>query len=159
MKDLLDGDGNPKASGDTTEAIVVRLLDHMWAESKKPSAPSASPEHQEPPPSKKPKVEATIEPASSPDGDDSFSDDEDDSIEVLTPTSRPRNWMFKGYMAFMYFGPYAENREAGRYIDLLQLTDPPKKEQKKALSRGRSICTPPLGEQTREPACSKPKEP
>lgn len=38
--------------------------------------------------------------------------------------------IFRGFMGFMFFGPFHENREAGRYIDLLFLENPPKKDAK-----------------------------
>jgi len=127
VKDELTDDGHPKASGDTIEAIVNRLLDFMYSEWKKAQASEkANPPTQGQ--SKKQKVSRDATSPESTPSEDEIEIDDDVVIEC------PPEWIFRGFMAFMFFGPFHENREAGRYIDLLFLENPPKKDAKK-LSR------------------------
>jgi len=61
---------------------------------------------------------------------DECSEEESDD-KVTEVTEHPSDWIFKGFSIFYYFGHFSENRVADRYIDLLQLADPPKKGDKK----------------------------
>ena len=46
----------------------------------------------------------------------------------------PENWFFPGFMSLMFFGPFKENMEAGRVLDLFIPKDPPA-DRKKEFSR------------------------
>lgn len=149
-KEHLDSDGNPLKSGETPETVMDKILQSMWEESQKTPPKNAdddSSTKSKSPAKKKQKVQTKT--AETDDDDDAAAANAEVDVSVILDADvctvisdgdvtvsleRPANWIFQGFMAFSYFGPFAENRDAGRYIDLLLLCDPPK-EKKKEMSR------------------------
>eukprot|EP00521_Asterionellopsis_glacialis_P008725 CAMPEP_0195285788 /NCGR_PEP_ID=MMETSP0707-20130614/3498_1 /TAXON_ID=33640 /ORGANISM="Asterionellopsis glacialis, Strain CCMP134" /LENGTH=402 /DNA_ID=CAMNT_0040345337 /DNA_START=29 /DNA_END=1237 /DNA_ORIENTATION=- len=127
----LDDAGNPKESGKTQVDVCEQVLDDMWALVEDNTVVISN--------------EKTNNNASSDTGNDSASaldtetDSEGESNGGLKSTTkscdavgtRPRNWYFHGYMAFVLFGPFKENRDNDRFLDFLLKDDPPEQDKKK----------------------------
>jgi len=124
VQDHLDKEGNPIKSGETPESIITALLDFMWLEQSTKKAATAekkkAKDDSTSPPKKKQKVQVA---------NDSKDGTASDEKVTSKGRKRPDDWVFKGFMAFYFFGPFAENRDADRCIDLLLLCDPPKDKQ------------------------------
>ena len=106
--------GEPKQSGNTVASVAEKILKDMWAIDKE---------------SNQGLNKITTEP-----GDDDVTEHEGHS----SCEKPPRNWTFSGYTSFMFFGPFKENIEAKRMLDIFITKDPPsshKKEYSRAFSR------------------------
>ena len=92
--------GEPLHSGHTVEDVVSSILDAMWAmglESSDEESAKKSP------------------------GDKSGEDKPDNKDDKAKPSSGhskdvcPSDWVFKGFMSFMFFAPFEENFEANGF--------------------------------------------
>lgn len=144
----LDEGGNVKESGKTEEDVYEWVLNDMWELLYKKDTGDISE-----PPIKKLKtdeedidISSSCEPTNTPPlaqpsqqvppqlpiSSDTDSDDAEVAVSnVMTNTTRPSDWIFPGFMAFILFGPFKENRDAGRFLDFMIKDDPPKKDAKK----------------------------
>ena len=137
-KPYLDKDGNPAESGKTLEDVLKIVRDKMYKLLKeKPEKPEQDDDDEEESaaaPTKKQKAEnssdketqseATPPPSLHQDSQtdseaDAEADDYSDNEEGAPP-----EWIFHGYVAFVYFAPFSINRVAGRSLDFFLASDP-----------------------------------
>lgn len=109
--------GMPLHSGHSVEDVAQSVLDAMWVMEKEilPEERSGSSPNEE--------------------------EEEDEITDKSTGASgdvRPTEWVFRGYMSFMFFGPFKENFEEKRALAILNIKDPPgqdKKQNSRSASR------------------------
>ena len=107
--------GEPLRSGSTVASVAENILDDMWVIHNDTNGPSKkeSPEDE---------------------GDDDSPEGGNSPSSGNVIEARSDNWFFPGFMSLMFFGPFKENMEAERVLDLFIPKDPPA-EHKKEFSR------------------------
>ena len=98
--------GEPLRSGSTVASVAENILDDMWVIQNDTNGASKK---------------------ESPDdeGDDDSPEGGNSPSSGGMVEARHENWFFPGLMSLMFFGPFKENMEAERVLDLFIPKDPP----------------------------------